>query len=124
MITIFLSIFLKINNYAIGLTAGGYILMMNSDIEIINSDWIESLLEHAQRRDVGVVGALLYYPNGRVQHAGVIIGLGGVAGHSHKNQSRDSGGYCSRLKTIQNLSAVTGGLYDDQEINFSRSWWF
>lgn len=55
-----------------------------------------------------MVGALLYYPNDKVQHAGVIIGLGGVAAHSHKNYPKNSGGYCGRIKAIQNLSAVTG----------------
>ncbi len=100
--------FSKINNYGADLAKGEHILFMNSDIEVINSDWIEYMLEHSQREDVGVVGPVLYYPDNTVQHAGVIIGLGGVAAHSHRYMPRDSGGHFGRLKTIQNLSAVTG----------------
>ena len=65
------------------------------------------MLEFAQRTDVGAVGAKLYYPNNTIQHAGVIIGLGGVAGHSHKHVPRSGHGYMGRLNIIQNLSAVT-----------------
>ena len=70
----------KINNYAVGLADGEHIVLMNSDIEIINFDWLESLLEHSQREDVGSVGAKLYYSNNTIQHAGVIIGISGFAG--------------------------------------------
>ena len=100
--------FAKINNYGVELAKGEHVLFMNNDIEVINSDWIECMLEHSQREDVGVVGPLLYYPDDTVQHAGVIIGLGGVAAHSHRNIPRESAGHFGRLKTIQNLSAVTG----------------
>jgi GT2 family glycosyltransferase len=97
-----------INNYAVNTYAKGkQILLLNNDIEIITPDWIESMLEHSQRDEVGVVGAKLYYPNDTIQHAGVIIGIGGVAGHSHKNFSKHDAGYFSRLDLIQNLSAVT-----------------
>ena len=100
--------FSKINNYGFEFAKGEHVLFMNNDIEVINSDWIECMLEHSQRKDVGVVGPLLYYPDDTVQHAGVIIGLGGVAAHSHRNSSRDSAGHFGRLKAVQNLSAVTG----------------
>jgi GT2 family glycosyltransferase len=66
------------------------------------------LLEHSQREDVGAVGAKLYYPNDTVQHAGVIIGLGGIAGHCHKHYNRNDHGYFGKLNLTQNLSAVTG----------------
>jgi GT2 family glycosyltransferase len=65
------------------------------------------MLEHSQRDEVGCVGAKLYYPNDTIQHAGVIIGIGGIAGHSHKYFERRMAGYFSRLELIQNLSAVT-----------------
>jgi GT2 family glycosyltransferase len=65
------------------------------------------MLEHAQRKGIGAVGAKLYYPDGRIQHAGVILGIGGVAGHAHKYFSEESFGYFCRLKIIQNMSAVT-----------------
>jgi GT2 family glycosyltransferase len=80
---------------------------LNNDTEVISSNWIEAMLEFAQRRDVGAVGALLYYPNDTIQHAGVILGIGGVGNHSHKHFLRNDLGYMGRAKIIQNLSAVT-----------------
>ena len=65
------------------------------------------MLMYAQREDVGIVGAKLYYPDNTIQHAGVILGIGGVAGHSHANFQRDDNGFAGRLKIVQNLSAVT-----------------
>jgi len=98
-----------INNHAVEKYAKGeHIILLNNDIEIISPSWIESMLEFSQRDDIGVVGAKLYYPNDTIQHAGVIIGIGGVAGHSHKGFPKESGGYFSRLSIIQNLSALTG----------------
>jgi GT2 family glycosyltransferase len=97
-----------INNYAVNTYAKGeHVLLLNNDIEIIEPSWIESMLEHSQREEVGCVGAKLYYPNDTVQHAGIIIGLGGYAGHSHKMYPRDNPGYFNRLCVVQNLSAVT-----------------
>ncbi|MBW1698264.1 MAG: glycosyltransferase [Deltaproteobacteria bacterium] len=99
--------FSAINNFAVSKTESEYILFLNNDTEIITPDWIEAMLEHAQRQEVGCVGALLYYPDDTVQHGGVIIGPGGVAGHSHLHWRRDSYGYIGRLKVVNNLSAVT-----------------
>ena len=99
--------FSAINNYAASQTNAEYLLFLNNDTEVINGQWLQEMLEFAQRKDVGTVGAKLYYPGGRIQHAGVIIGLGGVAGHSHKYFPREANGYFTRLKIIQNLSAVT-----------------
>jgi len=97
-----------INNYAVKTYAKGeHILLLNNDIEIISPEWIESMLELSQREDVGCVGAKLYYPDNTIQHAGIIIGLGGYAGHSHKMSHRESVGYFNRLSVVQNLSAVT-----------------
>ncbi len=97
-----------INNYAVNTYAKGQqILLLNNDIEIITPEWIERLLEFSQQEKIGAVGAKLYYPNGTIQHAGVIIGLGGVAGHSHKYFANESPGYFFRLNLTQNLSAVT-----------------
>jgi GT2 family glycosyltransferase len=79
-------------------------------VEVISPKWIEAMIEFAQRKDVGVVGAKLFYPNNTIQHAGVILGIGGVAGHLHKYFPRDSFGVGDgmRLITVQNFSAVTG----------------
>jgi len=100
----------RINNYAVEQAAGDHVVLMNNDIEIISSDWIESLLEHSQRPEVGAVGGKLIYGNNKIQHAGVIIGIAGFAGHAHRHIHRDLPGYMSRLKLIQNVSAVTAAL--------------
>ena len=96
-----------INNYAAEFAKGEYLLLLNNDIEVISPDWIQEMLMYAQRSDVGAVGAKLYYPDDTVQHGGVILGIGGVAGHSHKGAVRSSVGYSGRLITVQNYSAVT-----------------
>jgi GT2 family glycosyltransferase len=100
--------FSRINNYAVSKTSGEYLLFLNNDTEVVSADWLEAMVEQAQRPPIGAVGALLLYPDGTVQHAGVIVGLGGVAGHSHKHYPVDSPGYYFMLKAINNYSAVTG----------------
>ncbi|WP_154124290.1 glycosyltransferase family 2 protein [Grimontia hollisae] len=97
-----------INNMAAKHAKGDVLLLLNNDVEAINSDWLREMVSHAIRPDIGCVGAKLYYPDGRLQHAGVITGLGGVAGHSHKYFPGDHPGYFKRLQIVQNLSAVTG----------------
>lgn len=96
-----------INNFGFKETNGEYIILLNNDIEVISENWIEEMLMYAQRDDIGIVGAKLYYPDNTVQHAGVILGIGGVAGHSHVNFERNDDGFAGRLKIVQNLSAVT-----------------
>lgn len=96
-----------INNFGVKEADGEFLLLLNNDVEVISENWIEEMLMHAQRKDVGIVGAKLYFPDNIVQHAGIILGLGGVAGHSHKGAHRDEIGYIGRLKIVQNLSAVT-----------------
>ena len=98
-----------INNYAVKTYAKGeHVILLNNDIEIITPAWIEELLAFSQQEDVGAVGAKLFYPNDTIQHAGVIIGIGGVAGHSHKYFDREAVGYFCRPNIIQDISAVTG----------------
>ena len=96
-----------INNFGAQYARGEYILLLNNDVEIITDDWLEQMLMFAQRSDVGAVGAMLYYPDDTVQHAGVILGIGGVAGHAHKYFQRGSYGYVSRMTIAQNYSCVT-----------------
>lgn len=122
-----------INNFGARHANGDYYLLLNNDVEIISPDWIQEMLMYAQRRDVGVVGAMLYYPSDKIQHAGVILGIGGVAGHAHKYYKRGSYGYMSRLTIAQNYSAVTaacllvskqvydevGGLNEKFEVAFN-----
>ncbi len=97
----------KINNYGVDFAKGEYVLLLNNDIEILTPDWLEQMLMFAQRKDVGAVGAKLYYPDDTIQHAGVIVGIGGVAGHSHKYFDRETPGYMTRAAIAQNLSACT-----------------
>lgn len=84
-----------------------YVVLLNNDVEIITPNWLQEMLMFAQRKDVGAVGAMLYYPDDTIQHAGVILGLGGVAGHAHKYFPRGSFGYMVRATIAQNFTAVT-----------------
>ncbi|MBW2145768.1 MAG: glycosyltransferase family 2 protein [Deltaproteobacteria bacterium] len=99
--------FSAINNYAAKHADSEYLLFLNNDIEVISKEWLATMLSFAQRRDVGAVGAKLCYPDDTIQHAGVILGIDGVAGHSHKRYSRKSLGYLGRIQLVQNVSAVT-----------------
>lgn len=96
-----------INNFGASEAKGEYLLLLNNDVEVITPRWIQEMLMFAQRKDVGAVGAMLYYPDDTIQHAGVVIGLGGGAGHSHKGFPRGSSGYVHRLTIAQNYSACT-----------------
>ena len=95
-----------INNFSAVHAAGKYLLFLNNDMEIISPGWITEMLMFAQRLDMGAVGAKLYYPDGRVQHAGIGIGLCTLAGHYHPGFPRNAYGYMGRLQYKQNVSAV------------------
>lgn len=97
-----------INNFGARHARGEILGLVNNDIEPINPDWLCEMVRQVCRPEIGCVGAKLYYPNDTIQHAGVILGLGGVAGHSHKYFQRSHPGYFNRLHLAQNLSAVTG----------------
>jgi glycosyltransferase involved in cell wall biosynthesis len=97
----------RLNNYGVSKASGDYLLFLNNDTEVITADWIEGMVEQAQRPSTGAVGALLLYPDDTVQHAGVVLGIGGVAGHSHKNFGKDDEGYVRQLICTSNYSAVT-----------------
>ncbi len=99
----------KINNYGAGFAQGNYLLFLNNDTEVITPDWMEQMLMYAQRKDVGAVGAKLYYEDNTIQHAGVVIGLGAhrSAGHTHYKMPREHLGYMGRLCYAQNITAVT-----------------
>ena len=96
-----------INNFAASHARGQLLCLLNNDIEIISPDWLGELAAHALRPEIGAVGARLYYPDTRLQHAGVITGLGGVAGHAFKHFTRGEPGMQFRPHLTQNLSAVT-----------------
>ena len=100
----------RINNVGVKETKGEYLLFLNNDTEVISPDWMEQLLMYAQRKDVGAVGAKLYYADNTIQHAGVVIGLGAhrSAGHTHYKMPREHLGYMGRLCYAQDVTAVTG----------------
>lgn len=122
-----------INNFGISHAKGEYLLLLNNDTEIINADCLEELLGYCMRSDVGAVGARLYYEDETIQHAGVVIGFGGIAGHCFVQQKRGESGYCHRIICAQDYSAVTaacmmvkrkaydmaGGLSEELEVAFN-----
>lgn len=97
----------KLNNEAVKLSTGEFLVLMNNDIQVITENWIEKMLGFAQQQHIGAVGAKLYYNDSTIQHAGVVIGVGGVAGHSHKYFNAKNPGYFSRLMIDSNYAAVT-----------------
>ena len=100
--------FSAINNFAVTKTEAEYVLFLNNDTEVINKEWLSSMVEHIQREEVGVVGAKLLFPNGTVQHAGIILGIKEAFGHAFKYFSAENEGYMSQLNVLKNYSAVTG----------------
>ena len=122
-----------INNYGASFARGEYFLLLNNDTEIINPNCLEELLGYCMRSDVGAVGARLYYEDDTIQHAGVVIGFGGIAGHCFVLQPRGTTGYCHRIICAQDYSAVTaacmmvkrtafeevGGLSEELQVAFN-----
>ena len=101
--------FSGINNFGRKAAAGDYLLLINNDVEVRNGDWLTELLRQcAHKGGAAICGAMLYYPDETLQHAGVITGLGGYAGHSHKYKQKGGSGYLFRIATVQDFSAVTG----------------
>ncbi len=99
--------FSAVNNAAVRASAGDVIGFINDDIEVLNEDWLEQMAALAEQDSVGCVGAKLVYPDGRVQHGGIVLGLYGLAGHAHRFAKHDDPGYLNRLTAVQNVSAVT-----------------
>lgn len=101
--------FSAINNFGRKYASGSYLLLLNNDVEITDGEWMTELVRQCARpRGGAICGAMLYYPDDTIQHAGVITGLGGYAGHSHKYKNRGGSGYMFRAATVQDFSAVTG----------------
>lgn len=128
----------SVNNYGVDNTNGEYVVLLNNDTEIITPNWIEGMLEHAQRKEIGAVGVKLLYPNNTIQHAGIILGINGgtgkgVAGHAFRLSPRKVQGFPIQKDIIKNFSAVTaaclmiskkkyeevGGLNEDFRIAFN-----
>ena len=101
--------FSAINNFGRSCASGDYLLLLNNDVEVRNGDWLTELLRQcAHPGGAAVCGAMLDYPDETLQHAGVVTGLGGYAGHSHKYKKKGGSGYMFRAATVQDFSAVTG----------------
>lgn len=98
----------ELNNRAADFAKGEVIGLLNNDIEVIEGDWLSELVSRAILPDIGAVGPKLLYADGSLQHAGIILGIGGWAGHSHKGFSGDSHGYAARVSLASEFSAVTG----------------
>lgn len=96
-----------LNNVAVREARGEYIGLINNDIEVITPDWLSEMVAIASQSGVGAVGARLWYPDYTLQHGGVILGIGGVAGHSHKRLPKQRRGYFERAALMQSFSAVT-----------------
>lgn len=109
-----------INNFGAKAARGEYLLLLNNDTEIINPDCIWQMLGYCMREDVGIVGARLYYPDQTVQHAGVIIGYGGIAGHAFIGFGRAENGYFSRIICAQDYSAVTAACMMTKKAIFEQ----
>ena len=97
-----------VNNFAARFARGELLLFLNNDVQAIGPDWLEGLVTVAARPGVGAVGAKLVYSDDTVQHAGIVVGMGGVAGHAHLNYPKDAPGHMQRLQYTQNVAAVTG----------------
>jgi GT2 family glycosyltransferase len=96
-----------INNFGVSQCIGEVVGLLNNDLRVFEPGWLHEMVSHAVRPDVGAVGAMLYYPDDSVQHAGVVLGIGSVASHLFKRHKPDSTGYHCRMALAQDLSAVT-----------------
>ena len=112
--------FARINNDAAKHARGEILAFLNNDLSVISNEWLAQMVSHLSHAETGVVGAKLLYPNDMLQHGGVILGIGGVAGHSHKNFPRHDVGYFNRLVLTQNASAVTAACMLVRRADFER----
>ncbi len=113
--------FSKINNYAAGFAKGEYFLFLNNDTEFIAENCIEELLGICQKKDIGAVGAQLFYPDNTIQHAGVVIGYKGIAGHTFVGKHKGQKTYFMRSMCIQNYSAVTAACMMVKKVAFEAA---
>ena len=100
--------FSAINNFAVERTQSPWLLFLNNDVEVIDNEWLGVLVEHVQRPEVGAVGARLLYPNNTIQHAGVVLGVGGIAQHAFRGFGAEDPGVNRQLQVTRNYSSVTG----------------
>jgi GT2 family glycosyltransferase len=99
--------FAALNNSAVRRASGEVVCLLHDDTEVISEDWLTEMVGHVLQPRIGAVGAKLYYPDGRIHHGGIVLGIHGVAAHSYRLSARLSPGYCGRLQLAQHVSAVT-----------------
>jgi len=97
----------RLNNHGVELARGSFVALLNNDVEVLHADWLTEMVSRAMQPKVAMVGARLWYPNGTIQHGGVILGAGGIAGHAHVGLRRGEPGYFARADLAQDVSAVT-----------------
>jgi len=112
--------FSRLNNAAVKVATGHLLVFLNNDTEIRTPDWLEAMSEQALRPSIGAVGATLLYPNDTIQHAGVIVGIAGLAGHGHKNFMHGTDGHYMMLQAVNNYSAVTAACLMVEREKFER----
>ncbi|HEX8679236.1 MAG TPA: glycosyltransferase family 2 protein, partial [Chthoniobacterales bacterium] len=100
--------FSAMNNLAVEQTDAPWLLFLNNDVEVIETEWLTAMVEHVQRPEVGAVGARLLYPDDTIQHAGVVLGVGGIAQHAFRGFPAESPGVNRQLQVTRNYSSVTG----------------
>ncbi len=100
-----------INNFGAAFASGDYYVLLNNDIEVITKDWIEQLLGNCQRKEVGIVGTRLYYPDNTYQHAGIVLGIDGIAANMYPGLKREREGYLHKAALQLNYSAVTAAFF-------------
>ncbi len=108
-----------INNFGVRHAKGDYLLFLNNDVKVIDPDWMSEMLGVCQRKEVGAVGVKLIYPDNTIQHAGCVVGMGGIAGHMFVNMPAERTGYLHKASLLQDMSCCDCSLYDDEERSFS-----
>lgn len=110
-------------NCGVRYAQGEYVIQLNNDTELITENWLEQILGFLQRPDVGAVGVKLYYPDETIQHAGIIVGIGGIAGNRFKSIPKSGHGYFAKESMIENLSAVTGACLASPKSIYEEVGW-
>lgn len=116
--------FSKIVNYGVQKSTGKYIVLLNNDIEIITEDWLEQMLMYVQREDVGICGALLFFDDDSIQHAGVTIGVRGLAGHRYREFKKSDFSNKDNISFVQDLSAVTAACFMVKKSDYEKVYGF
>src|SRR5205085_6252340 len=97
-----------LNNRAARVANGAFLCLLNNDTEVVSCEWLTEMMRYAVRPEIGAVGAKLLYPDGTIQHAGIVVGIGEAAGHAHRNLPSNDRGYFAHPHLAQYVSAVTG----------------